>query len=134
MQTQKLVYTMLEIQFRSANYMLVVRICKNFKQNKPFWWQCSRRKLYVTVREVNIARFKTNFYLQLYFQHNKTVFFNTIDIHIAIHKKLRRMTEEQAVFGQSALRDFKIRSSTALNTFNNFRIIMTNISNNIRIA
>ena len=30
-------YTVLEIQFRSVNYMLVARICKHFEQNKPFW-------------------------------------------------------------------------------------------------
>ena len=29
-------YTILEIQFRSVNYTLVARICKNFEQNKPF--------------------------------------------------------------------------------------------------
>ena len=30
-------YPVLEIQFRSVNYMLVARICKHFEQNKPFW-------------------------------------------------------------------------------------------------
>ena len=30
-------YTVLEIQFRSANYTLVARICKNFEQDKPCW-------------------------------------------------------------------------------------------------
>ena len=31
------IYAVLEIQFRSLNYTPVVRICKNFEQNKPVW-------------------------------------------------------------------------------------------------
>ena len=40
-----------------------------------------------------------------------------------------RSNEEQAVFEQLTLSDFKKWSSTALKTFNNYTIIMTN--NNI---
>ena len=30
-------YTVLEILFRSVNYILVARICKSFEENKPVW-------------------------------------------------------------------------------------------------
>ena len=43
------------------------------------------------------------------------------------------MDEEQAVFKQLTLSDFKRWSSTALRTFNNYTIIMTNNSDKIRI-
>ena len=43
----------LEIQFQSVNYMLLARICKNFKQNKPSWPWCSRRAQYITGFKVN---------------------------------------------------------------------------------
>ena len=42
-------------------------------------------------------------------------------------KKKSRMDEEQSVFKLLTLNDFKISSSTALKTFNNSSIIMTNI-------
>ena len=32
---ENLKHTDLEVQFQSTDYMLVVRICKNFEQNKP---------------------------------------------------------------------------------------------------
>ena len=41
------------------------------------------------------------------------------------------MDEEQAVFEQLTLSDFKKWSSTALKTFNKYAIIMTNNSNNV---
>ena len=44
------------------------------------------------------------------------------------------MDEEQAVFEQLTLSDFKKWSSTALKTFNNYTIIMTNNSYKIRIS
>ena len=44
------------------------------------------------------------------------------------------MDEEQAVFEQLTLSDFKKWSSTALRTFNNFTIIMTNNSGKLRIS
>ena len=31
-------YTVSEFHFRSVNYMVVAKIHKNLKQNKPFWW------------------------------------------------------------------------------------------------
>ena len=43
------------------------------------------------------------------------------------------MDEDQAVFEQLSLSDFKKRSSTALKTFNNYTIIMTKNSDKIRI-
>ena len=43
------------------------------------------------------------------------------------------MDEEQAVFEQLTLSDVKKWSSTALKTFNNYTIIMTNNSDKIRI-
>ena len=43
------------------------------------------------------------------------------------------MDEEYAVFEQLTLSDFKKWISTALNTFNNYTIIMTNNSDKIRI-
>ena len=53
--------------------------------------------------------------MQLCIQHNKTVFFNIIDIHIVIiFEKMSRIDEEQAVFEQLSLSNFKMRSSTAL--------------------
>ena len=53
----------------------------------------------------------------------------TVDIHVVIicEKKKSRMDEEQSVFKLLTLNDFKISSSTALKTFNNSSIIMTNI-------
>ena len=60
-------------------------------------------------------------------QYGKTVFLNTISIHIGIiYEKINHMEEEQAVFEQIALSHFK--------TSNNFSIVMTNINNNIRIS
>ena len=44
------------------------------------------------------------------------------------------MDKEQAVFEQLSLSDFKMWSSIALKAFNNYTIIMTNKSNNIRIS
>ena len=44
------------------------------------------------------------------------------------------MDKEQTVFEQLILSDFKKWSSTALETFNNYTIIMTNNSNKIRIS
>ena len=41
--------TVLEIQFRSINYALVARMCKNLEQKKPCWEWCSRWKQYKTV-------------------------------------------------------------------------------------
>ena len=43
------------------------------------------------------------------------------------------MDEEQVVFEQLTLSDVKKWSSTALKTFNNYTIIMTNNSDKIRI-
>ena len=42
--------------------------------------------------------------------------------------------EEQAVFEQLTLNDFKKGNPTALNTFNNYTIIMTNKSDKIRMS
>ena len=47
--------------------------------------------------------------------------------------KMVHMDEDQAVFEQLSLSDFKKRSSTALKTFNNYTIIMTKNSDKIRI-
>ena len=44
------------------------------------------------------------------------------------------MDEEQAVFELLTLSDFKKWSSTALKTFDNYTIIMTNNSDKIRIS
>ena len=46
---------------------------------------------------------------------------------------MSRIYEEQAVFEQFTLSDFKKWSSTALKTFNNYTIIMTNNSDKIKI-
>ena len=43
------------------------------------------------------------------------------------------MDEEQVVFEQLTLSDFKKWSSTSLKTFNNYTIIMTNNSDKTRI-
>ena len=43
------------------------------------------------------------------------------------------MCEEQAVYEQFTLSDFKKWSSTALKTFNNYTIIMNNNNDKIRI-
>ena len=51
-----------------------------------------------------------------------------------IHGKTSLMDEEQAVFEQIILSDLKIWSSIALKTFNNFSIIIANISNKIGIS
>ena len=45
-----------------------------------------------------------------------------------------RMDEEQAIFEQLTLSNFKRWSSTALKTFNNSTIIMTNDSGKVRIS
>ena len=45
-----------------------------------------------------------------------------------------RMDEEQAIFEQLTLSNFKKWSSTALKTFNNYTKIMTNITDKIRIS
>ena len=45
-----------------------------------------------------------------------------------------RIDKEQAVFEQLTLSDFKKWSSTALKTFNNYTIIMTNSSDKIRMS
>ena len=45
-----------------------------------------------------------------------------------------RINKNQAVFEKSAISDFKKRSSTALNTFNKYTIVMTNNSDKIRIS
>ena len=42
------------------------------------------------------------------------------------------MDDEQAVFEQITLSDFKMRGSTVLKTFNNYSIIMTNNNDNMR--
>ena len=56
-------------------------------------------------------------------------------IHIVIiYEKISSMDEEQAVFEQLYLSDFKIWSSTGLKTVNNYSIMMTNISNKMRIS
>ena len=44
------------------------------------------------------------------------------------------MDDEQAVFGQLTLSDFKKWSSTVLQTFSNYTIIMNKNSNNIQIS
>ena len=44
------------------------------------------------------------------------------------------MDEEQAVFEQLTLGKFKICNSSALNSFNIYRKIMTNITNNTKIS
>ena len=44
------------------------------------------------------------------------------------------MDKKQAVFEQLTLSDFKMWSSTALKTFNNYTIIVTNNSDKIRIS
>ena len=44
------------------------------------------------------------------------------------------MDKEQAVFEELTLSDFKKWSSTALEAFNNYTIIMTNNSNKITIS
>ena len=44
---------------------------------------------------------------------------------------MARMDEEQAVFEQLTLTDFKKWSSTALKTFNNYGIIMSSNTDNI---
>ena len=43
------------------------------------------------------------------------------------------MVEEQAVFEQLTLNDFKMWKSTVLKTFNNYSITMSNIRRNLRI-
>ena len=45
-----------------------------------------------------------------------------------------RMDEEQALFEDLSLRDFKDRSFTAIKTFNNSATIMGNNSDKIRIS
>ena len=77
-------YTVLEIQFRSVNYTLVARICKNFEQNNSFWQCCSRRKQWITILK-SIERFEFEFYCKFYIQHNKTLFFYTIISYIIIY-------------------------------------------------
>ena len=58
-----------------------------------------------------------------------TVFFNATDIHIVIiYEKMNHIDKEQAVFEKLPLSDFKMWSFAALKTFNNYSIIMTNIS------
>ena len=44
------------------------------------------------------------------------------------------MDEDQAVFEQLNLYDFKSWSSTALKTFNDYSIVINNNSDNIRIS
>ena len=44
------------------------------------------------------------------------------------------MDEEQAVFEQLTLSQFKICNSSALNYFNIYKKIMTNITNNTKIS
>ena len=57
-----------------------------------------------------------------------TLFFNTICIHIAIvYEKMSIMNEEQAVFEQLTLSDFRMWSSKVLKAFNDYSITMTNI-------
>ena len=46
---------------------------------------------------------------------------------------MSRMVEEQAVFEQLTLNDFKMWKSTVLKTFNNYSITMSNIRRNLRI-
>ena len=48
--------------------------------------------------------------------------------------KMGRIDKEQAIFEQLTLSDFKKWSSTALKTFNNYAIIMTNSGGKIRIS
>ena len=42
------------------------------------------------------------------------------------------MDDEEALFEQITLSDFKMQISTALKTFNNYSIIMTNTNDNMR--
>ena len=80
----------LETQFRSVNYGLVAMICKNVKQNKPFWWWRARPK-----------KLKRSHPTQ-------QVFFNTIVIHIAvIYEKIGHTDEAQAVFEQLTLKQLQ---------------------------
>ena len=107
----------------AGSYTLVARTWKNFEQNK-FWWCRLMQKQYIAVQKINSTFWIYNFYLQFYIQHNKTVFFNTIGIHIAILEKLSCVDEEPLAFEQLTLSHYKMQSCTALETFNNFSIIM----------
>ena len=64
-----------------------------------------------------------------------TLFFNINDIHIMIiyEKNMKCMDEESVVFETVKLSVFNLWNCTALKTFHNNNIIMTNISNNRRI-
>ena len=82
------------------------------------------QKQYIAVQKINSTFWIYNFYLQFYIQHNKTVFFNTIGIHIAIIlEKLSCVDEQLLAFEQLTLSHFKMQSCTALETFNNFSIM-----------
>ena len=85
-----------------------------FKVNKTFWIQVLLVILHSTQQNI-------------IFQHYYQSYCDYLS-------KMGRMDEEQAVFEQLTLSDFKKCSSTALRTFNNSTIIMTNKSGKIRIV
>ena len=79
----KQLYTVLEIQFRYVNYALVARLCKNFeKANRVSSAVPGESTIQQFSKSMKL--FESNFYLQLYTQFNKTVFFNIISSHIDI--------------------------------------------------
>ena len=49
-------YTVLDIQFRSVNYTLAARICKNFEQNKYFIWFSGKKLQGKRFRFQNVQR------------------------------------------------------------------------------
>ena len=82
----------LEIQFSSANYTLFARICKNNANNKA--------------KAVHI-RFKVNENVLNTSNTAKHYFSTILPVILRTFIKMGRMDEEQAVFEQLTLSDFK---------------------------
>ena len=69
-----------------------------------------------------MKRLKSNFWLRLYIQHNRTVLFKTTGFHNVItYEKMGRMDKGQQIFEQLSLSYFKKWSST----FNNYSKLKT---------
>ena len=67
------------------------------------------------------------FITTIFFQHCYQTYYDYL-------LKMGQMDKEKAVFEQLTLSNFKQWSSTALKTFNNYTLIMSNNSGNIRIS
>ena len=82
-----------------------------------------------------IKRFESKFYQQFYIHHRKTFFFQHYYQSCCDYfSKMGCMAEGKAVFEQLTSSNFKKQSSTALRTFNNSTMIITNNSDKVRIS